>query len=86
MTTQSDKAAYLRELENKVKALQFLGMNLDGAKITIEITFDCGSRCLIEQRLVPFNLGMEIRNLIGDSIDHWQRQIIHVKQIPDEIA
>jgi len=86
MTTQTDKAAFLRELENKVKALQFLGMNLDGSKVTIEITFDCGSRCLIEQRLIPFNLSMEMRVLIGDSIDYWQRQIINIKQLPDEIG
>jgi hypothetical protein len=85
MTTLSDKAAYLRELENKVKALQFLGMNLEGSKVTIEITFDCGSKCLIEQRLVPFNLSMEMRVLIGDSIDYWQRQITNLKKLPDEI-
>lgn len=78
MTTPHDLAAYKQMLADKIKALQFLGSNLkDTKRIAIELTFNCDSRVLIEQRLVPFNLEMELRTLIDDSIDFYQRQLIN---------
>lgn len=78
MTTPNDLDAYKRNLQDKIKTLQFLGSNLkDTKRIAIEITFDCGSRAFIEQRLIPFNLEMELRTLIDDSIDYHQRQLVN---------
>ena len=80
MSTPNDLAAYQRNLQDKIKTLQFLGMHLSKTKrIHIEVTFDCGSRCNIEQRLIPFNLEMELRTLIDDSIDYYQRQLVNTK-------
>lgn len=78
MTTPHDLAAYKQMLQDKIKALQFLGKNVnDSKRIAIEITFNCNSRVVIEQRLIPFNLEMELRTLIDDSIDYYQRQLLN---------
>ena len=86
MAILTDRAAYLRELDQKIKTLQFLGKHLDDARVQIEFTYSCGSRALVDQSLIPFNLAMELRNLIGDSIDYYQRVIVNVKTIPDEMG
>ena len=81
MTTPKDLAAYKKMLQEKITALQFLGSNLkDTKRIAIQLTFNCESRVLIEQRLIPFNLEMELRTLIDDSIDFYQRQLINANQ------
>jgi len=81
MTTPNDLAAYKKMLQDKITALQFLGSNLkDTKRIAIQLTFNCESRVLIEQRLIPFNLEMELRTLIDDSIDFYQRQLINANQ------
>lgn len=81
MTTPNDLAAYKKMLKDKIFALQFLGSNLkDTKRIAIQLTFNCESRVLIEQRLIPFNLEMELRTLIDDSIDFYQRQLINANQ------
>lgn len=86
MAILSDRAAYLREIENKIKTLQFLGKHLDDATVTIEFNYSDGTRAKIEKSLFPFNLNMELRILIGDSIDYYQRVITNVNSIPDEIG
>lgn len=81
MTTPNDLAAYKKMLQEKITALQFLGSNLkDTKRIAIQLTFNCESRVLIEQRLIPFNLEMELRTLIDDSIDFYQRKLINANQ------
>ena len=85
MSIPSDKAAYIRELQNKIKTLQFLGSNLDGSTVEFLLTFDCKSRVKVDQHLIPFNLVMELRALIGDSIDHYQRIITNINSLADEI-
>ena len=81
MTTPNDLAAYKKMLQEKITALQFLGSNLkDTKRIAIQLTFNCESRILIEQRLIPFNLEMELRTLIDDSIDFYQRQLINANK------
>jgi len=79
MTSKHDLAAYKKMLLEKTQALQFIGSQLSKCKrITIDVTFDCGSRVNIEQRIIPFNLEMELRTLIDDSIDYYQRQIFNI--------
>ena len=85
-TTAIDLAAYKSMLQGKINTLQFLGKNLDGSKVTIEVTFDCGSKALIMQRLIPFNLAMELRVLIDDSIDYYQRQLTNSQFLPNDIT
>lgn len=86
MAILTDRQAYLRELDQKIKTLQFLGKHLDDARVRIVFTYSCGSRAVVDQSLIPFNLAMELRVLIGDSIDYYQRVIVNVNTIPDEIG
>jgi hypothetical protein len=86
MAILTDRQAYLRELDQKIKTLQFLGKHLDDARVRIEFTYSCGSRAVVDQSLIPFNLAMELRVLIGDSIDYYQRVIVNINSIPDEIG
>ena len=86
MAILTDRQAYLRELDQKIKTLQFLGKHLDDARVRIEFTYSCGSRAVVDQSLIPFNLAMELRVLIGDSIDYYQRVIVNVNTIPDEMG
>jgi hypothetical protein len=86
MAILTDRAAYLREIEQKIKTLQFLGKHLDEASVNIEFNYSDGTSALVGQSLIPFNLAMEIRVLIGDSIDYYQRVITNVNTIPDEIG
>ena len=86
MAILTHRAAYLRELEQKIRTLQFLGKHLDDARVNIEFTYSCGSRAKVDQSLIPFNLAMELRLLIGESIDYYQRVITNVNSIPDELG
>lgn len=86
MAILSDRAAYLRELEQKIRTLQFLGKHIEDARVNIEFTYSCGSRAKFDQSLIPFNLGMELRLLIGESIDYYQRVVQNVNNIPDELG
>jgi hypothetical protein len=80
MATSNDLAAYKRMLASKIESLQFIGTNLARTKrISIEVTLDCGSRLYIEQNIIPFNLEMELRILVGDSIDYYQRQLSNLE-------
>ena len=81
MSTASDKAAYLNMLQGKINTLQFLGSHLEGSQVQILVRFDCGSNCLIEQHLIPFNLQMELRVLIDESIDEWQRMYKNIHYV-----
>jgi hypothetical protein len=76
MTSSNDLLAYQRMLQDKITTLQFLGSEISSTKkVSIEMTLDTGTKVFIEQRIVPFNLQLEIRSLIDDSIDHYQRQL-----------
>ena len=80
MATANDLAAYKRMLAGKIKSLQFIGTNLARTKrISMEVTLDCGSCLHIEQNIIPFNLEMELRILVGDSIDYYQRQLSNLE-------
>jgi hypothetical protein len=85
--TQSDRAAILahvQRLQEKVQTLQFVYKHLYQIDVKLEITFRTGDRILLDQLLIPFSLEMEIKNLIGDSIDEYQRQIINLTTVANE--
>lgn len=72
---------YLAELNGKIHTLQFLGKNLSDTQVHFEVTFPDGDRVIIDQRLIPYNLKMELRTLIDDSIDEYQRIIKHLTEV-----
>lgn len=73
--------AHLSDLNNKVKTLQFITKHLDLSEIEIRVQFKEGDSYLIDQSLIPFNLSQELRLIIGDSIDEYQRQIINLSSL-----
>lgn len=75
---------YLDELHGKIEILQLIGRNLGDAKVQIKITFDSGDACYIDQKLIPFNMVMEVRALVNDSIDEYQRMAKHLNGLANE--
>lgn len=72
---------YLAELNGKISTLQFLGKHLTGTQVELLVTFPDGDKVIIDQRLIPFNLQMELRTLIDDSIDEYQRIAKHLTEV-----
>jgi hypothetical protein len=48
------------------------------------VTLPDGTVLPIDQDVVPFKLDMELKTLIEDSIDEYQRQHDHLKRLFDE--
>lgn len=80
---QNEVQPYLNELSGKINTLQFIAKNLQDVSITIEVTFSDGDKLLLDQKLFPFNLGMELRCLIDDSIDDYQRRLKNLSHASD---
>lgn len=76
--------AHVQRLQGKVNTLQFVYKHLYQIDVKLEITFRTGDRILLDQLLIPFSLEMEIKNLIGDSIDEYQRQIVNLTSLASE--
>ena len=79
MLTANDKSAYVNDLQGKISTLQFIGKNLAGCQVDIVVTLECGSKVLLQQHLIPFNLAMEVRSLVDDSIDELQRMAVNIQ-------
>ena len=79
MLTANDKTAYVNDLQRKITTLQFIGKNLDGCHVDIIVTLKCGSKVLLQQHFIPFNLAMEVRSLVDDSIDELQRMAVNIQ-------
>lgn len=77
--------AHLQRVKDKVSTLQFVHKHLYQVDVKLEITFNLtGDKILLDQLLIPFSLEMEIKNLIGDSIDEYQRQITNLTTLVNE--
>lgn len=72
---------HLNKLKGKIDTLKFVYNHLQNIEVKLEITFKEGDKILLDQLLIPFSLEMEIKNLIGDSIDEYQRQVISLKSL-----
>ena len=77
--------AHIQLLQAKVDTLQFIYKHRhEIVDVELEIHFRAGDRILLDQLLIPFALDMEIKNLIGDSIDEYQRQISNLTNLYNE--
>lgn len=77
--------AHLQVLQAKIDTLQFIYKHRhEIVDVELEITFRAGDRILLDQLLIPFALDMEIKNLLGDSIDEYQRQIVNLTSLLNE--
>lgn len=75
---------HLARLEQKIEALRWIAKQLDDSHVMIAVLFRDGTQYAIDQDLVPFKLEMELKTLIEDSIDEYQRQHDHLKKLFDE--
>ena len=77
--------AHLQVLQAKIDTLQFIYKHRhEIVNVELEITFRAGDRILLDQLLIPFALDMEIKNLLGDSIDEYQRQVVNLTSLLNE--
>lgn len=77
--------AHLKVLQAKIDTLQFIYKHRhEIVDVELEITFRAGDRILLDQLLIPFALDMEIKNLLGDSIDEYQRQVVNLTSLLNE--
>lgn len=72
---QNHLETHLSAIQGKISTLRFISNTLSDSQLEYWLTLKTGEKVLIDQNLIPFNLEMEFRNLIGDSIDEYQRQI-----------
>ena len=75
---------HLAALENKIDILRTISRNLDDSTIEIVIYFKDKTTVYLDNTIVPFNLTMETKSIIEDSIDELQRQHDHLKKLLDE--
>lgn len=75
---------HLAKLQNKIETLRWLAKQADYAHIHLSMLFPDGTSYLLDQDLIPFNLELEVKNLIDESIDEIQRQHDHLKKLFDE--
>ena len=78
---QNQVSPYLVVLHGKINTLQFLGRNLSITSVELLVTFPDGDKVILDQVLIPFNLTMELKTLIDDSIDEYQRIIKHLTEV-----
>lgn len=78
---QNQVSPYLAVLHGKINTLQFLGRNLSDTSVELLVTFPDGDKVILDQVLIPFNLTMELKTLIDDSIDEYQRIIKHLTEV-----
>ena len=73
--------SHLSELKGKINVLQFINKHLDGSDVKILVTFPDGQAIELDQALIPYNLTQELRVVIGDSIDEYQRTITNLSSL-----
>ena len=75
---------HLAMLERKIANLRWIARQVQSCKVETFVTLTDGTVFPIDQDLVPFKLDMELKTLIEDSIDEYQRQHDHLKKLFDE--
>jgi hypothetical protein len=75
---------HLAMLDRKIIKLRWIAKTLEGCKVETFATLSDNSVLLIDQNLIPFKLDMELKKLLEDSIDEYQRQHDHLKRLFDE--
>ena len=77
---------HLAKLQNNIERLRYLSKQLDQSIIEIFMTLPDGVTIQIDEFIVPFNLNLEIKTLLEDSIDEYQRQHDHLNKLNNESA
>ena len=75
---------YLAKLDAQIDVLRRISRNLDDSTIELVIYFKDKTTVYLDNSIVPFNLTMETKSIVEDSIDELQRQHDHLKKLLDE--
>lgn len=77
---------YLADLDNRVTRCRELIKRLDNARaIEVHVVYECDEdTVIIGQGDTPFNLSQEVKLLLEDTIDEYQRAIVHLNQLSNE--
>lgn len=74
---------HLARLNEKIETLRWISKQLDESQVELFVTFRDGTAFPLDE-IIPFNLNLEVKNLIGDSIDEYQRQHDNLNKLSDE--
>lgn len=74
---------HLARLQNKIETLRWIGKHIDDGQVEMFVSFKDGKTYQLNE-LIPFNLNMEAKTLIEDSIDEYQRQHDNMQKLCDE--
>jgi hypothetical protein len=77
---------YLADLDFKVKRCRELIKRLDNARaIEVHVIYETQEdSVIIGQGDTPFNLAQEVKIILEDSIDEYQKAIVHLGQLSNE--
>lgn len=74
---------HLARLQEKIETLRWIAKQMDDSQVEMFVTFRDGTAYPLDE-IIPFNLNMEAKKLIEDSIDEYQRQHDHLQKLSDE--
>ena len=75
---------HLARLQEKIQTLRWLSKNIDNSEVEMFVSFKDGTTFPMDFELIPFNLQLEAKKLIEDSIDEYQRQHDNLQKLSDE--
>ena len=75
---------HLARLQQKIETLRWLSKHIDQSEVEMFVSFKDGTTFPMDFELIPFNLQMEAKKLIEDSIDEYQRQHDNLQKLSDE--
>ena len=76
---------HLAKLEGKIYFLRLIARKLnEECTVTINVHYPEDTTVIIDQDIIAFNLSMELKKMIEDSIDQYQRQHDNLKKLFDE--
>ena len=76
---------HLARLQEKIATLRWIAKHIDESEVEMFVSFKDGTTFPMDFELIPFNLQMEAKTLIEDSIDEYQRQHDNLQKLLDEI-
>ena len=75
---------HLARLQENIATLRWIAKHIDESEVEMFVSFKDGTTFPMDFELIPFNLQMEAKTLIEDSIDEYQRQHDNLQKLLDE--
>jgi len=75
---------HLARLQEKIQTLRWLSKHIEESEVEMFVSFKDGTTFPLDFEIIPFNLQMEAKTLIEDSIDEYQRQHDNLQKLLNE--